>query len=429
MTSEEFTADLYAFMERKGLPITKVPSLGYQPLDLLLLYKLVIARGGMDAVTRHQEWKAVYQDLHIPTMSTSASYNTRTNYKKYLYLYELEHCDFSDEPPKHATPRYAIGGYIRIVSEVMEGQVFYARIVRDRYTSAGTSDGDAQSAAGGFEYYVHYNGWSNSHDEWMPEAVIGPLTGEEEAAGPETLSNPAPTRSSKSNRIIYTESSAIASPRASPKGTVSPAMGKAKAHSTPASAHPGLIAEAEAAAPLEQGEKFETAEDAVDRDEKSVKKRIGVLLQDELAELTDASTTVVSLQHLSAEEEGRTKRLRNTHKPRVRKTRLHVPWMRQFDDLLLGIKAALPEADARPPTTGTAGAKKQAAAVPASSKVVDLPKDARSTPELLDAIKAAEHRLGEIKDRLKYCTRRLERTYGRAVMNGFLKASERHKAA
>lgn len=129
MTREAFIHDLYSFMKSRGQPITKLPSLGYQELDLYLLYQLVIARGGMDDVTRKQEWKLVYQDLGIPTMSTSASYNTRTNYKKYLYLYELEHCDFPDKNrPKDAKPKYQIGAFIRIVSSVFEGQVFYARV-------------------------------------------------------------------------------------------------------------------------------------------------------------------------------------------------------------------------------------------------------------------------------------------------------------
>ena len=129
MSKEAFLDDLYPFMQGRGQPISKLPSLGYQGLDLYLLYQLVIARGGMDEVTRKQEWKLVYQDLGIPTMSTSASYNTRTNYKKYLYLYELEHCDFPDKnKPRDAKPKYQIGDFIRIVSSVFEGQVFYAKV-------------------------------------------------------------------------------------------------------------------------------------------------------------------------------------------------------------------------------------------------------------------------------------------------------------
>lgn len=190
LSRDDFLRELYTLMEYKGQPITKVPSLGYRDLDLYHLYKLVIARGGMDEVTRKQEWKTVYQELGIPTMSTSASYNTRTNYKKYLYLYELEHCDFEDMPrPVGREPRFAIGQFIRIVSEVYEGQVFYAQVVKCRYRQ----DRNV--------YYVHYNGWSSSHDEWMPEEVLGELIGSERD-DPENLQNPAPSRSSKSNRII-----------------------------------------------------------------------------------------------------------------------------------------------------------------------------------------------------------------------------------
>ena len=190
---DEFVDSLYKFLESRGQPITKKPSLGYQELDLHLLYRLVVARGGMDRVTQRQEWKAVYQDLGIPTMSTSASYNTRTNYKKYLYLYELEHCDFPDQArPRGKEAKFEIGQFIRIVSETCQGQVFYAQILKCRFKD------------GNNVYYVHYNGWSTSHDEWMPEKVISPILQEEEN-NPELLSNPPPSRSSKSNHIISDE--------------------------------------------------------------------------------------------------------------------------------------------------------------------------------------------------------------------------------
>lgn len=185
----QFLHDLYTFMEQIGQPIVKIPHLGYQELDLYRLYQIVIQRGGMDQVTRRQEWKAVYQELGIPTMSTSASYNTRTNYKKHLYLYELEHCDFNDRRPPGMEPKFALGDHVRIISSNYEGQVFYARIVKCRWRT------------GRNEYYVHYNGWSNSHDEWMPENVLSPLL-PAECTRPEELLNPQPSRSSKSNHII-----------------------------------------------------------------------------------------------------------------------------------------------------------------------------------------------------------------------------------
>lgn len=178
-------------METIGQPITKTPSLGYQELDLYRLFHTVVSRGGMDEVTRRQEWKLVYQELEIPTMSTSASYNTRTNYKKYLYLYELDVCDWGEERPEDAPgPRFNVGDYVRIVSSMYGGQVFYAQISKYRYRNNTNS------------YYVHYNGWSTSHDEWMPEHVLEMLRPEEQSS-PANLANPSPTRSSKSNYIIY----------------------------------------------------------------------------------------------------------------------------------------------------------------------------------------------------------------------------------
>jgi len=178
-------------MEQIGQPITKMPSLGYQELDLHRLFAAVVTRGGMDEVTRRQEWKLVYQELEIPTMSTSASYNTRTNYKKYLYLYELEMCDWGEDRPMDAPgPKFQVGEYVRIVSSTYEGQVFYAQISKYRYRNSTNS------------YYVHYNGWSTSHDEWMPENVLNALH-PSELAHPADLANPSPTRSSKSNYIIY----------------------------------------------------------------------------------------------------------------------------------------------------------------------------------------------------------------------------------
>lgn len=255
MGREDFLRDLYAFMAKQGTPITKAPSLGYQPLDLYALYLAVLARGGMDAVTRKQEWKAVYQCLGLPTMSTSASYNTRTNYKKYLYLYELEHCQWpqattvltvshnnaasgtasssasSAEEEDVQPARFAVHQYIRIVSTAWEGAVFYGKILQIRYSSSNgskpsgsispSSDKSSEERRGTWEYYVHYNGWGTSHDEWMPEAVLSTLL-DEEASNPESLTNPPPTRSSKSNRLIESHPSSPRSPKTSQSVLQSP---------------------------------------------------------------------------------------------------------------------------------------------------------------------------------------------------------------
>lgn len=411
MTPAQFKQSLYTFMEKRGMPITKVPSLGYQELDLLKLYKLVIKRGGMDVVTRNQEWKSVYQDLEIPTMSTSASYNTRTNYKKYLYLYELEHCDFEnneDGEKRRTEPAFEVNDYIRIVSEVWDGQVFYAKIIKYRY------NGEEEQ----YEYYVHYNGWGASHDEWMPESVLSALT-EEEAEDPESLCNPAPSRSSKSNRIISSEKDGISSALASsPKSPASPAkklsitsaggqiFRHAKKKSTTTTTSEG---ESLGFGPISYGHNLANDQ---------VKERISAILQDELTELTHLPVSAVA--PVPADCAQIVIREKNLFKPKIRKYQLHTRHMlKHSTEKLLSLK---------PDITNTISSHLQAT-VPEKTKshtppsrALNLPKDKRSDEQLDQDVKSSENKLSEVKDRLRQCTRRLEKLYGKSAIQEYLKS-------
>lgn len=184
-----FLKDLHEFMSKRGHPILRPPSLGFQELDLYKLYRAVTQRGGMDEVTSKQEWKLIYNALDIPTISTSASYNTRTNYKKYLYLYELEHFETeADRLAETMNFRFNRGDYVRIESTT-QNQVYYARVIKKRFINNAKM------------YYIHYNGWSTTHDEWMPEYALQSLHSHEQYS-PSELKNPSATRSSKSNYLI-----------------------------------------------------------------------------------------------------------------------------------------------------------------------------------------------------------------------------------
>lgn len=414
MTPAQFKQSLYAFMEKRGMPITKVPSLGYQELDLLKLYKSVIKRGGMDAVSRNQEWKSVYQELEIPTMSTSASYNTRTNYKKYLYLYELEHCDFEkgeEGERKRAEPAFEVNDHIRIVSEVWDGQVFYAKIIKYRYNG---EDGQ-------YEYYVHYNGWGTSHDEWMPETVISALT-EEEAEDPEALCNPAPSRSSKSNRIIVSDrdgtGSAMSSPKASPKSPASPAK-------KPTSASVGVLPpfrhiKKKSTTTTSEGESLalESTPLTYNITKDRVKERISAILQDELTGLMHAPVPAVA--PIPADCAQIVMRGRNPFKPKIRKYQLHTRHMLKYStDRLLSLRPDITSTTLSHPQPTVPGKSKSHTA---HSRALNLPKDKRTDEQLDLDIKSGETRLGEAKDKLRQCTRKLERLYGKGAIQEYLKS-------
>lgn len=56
---DRFYRRLYRYREEIGQPIVRVPTLGFKELDLWILYREVIGRGGFDAVIAKKQWKEV----------------------------------------------------------------------------------------------------------------------------------------------------------------------------------------------------------------------------------------------------------------------------------------------------------------------------------------------------------------------------------
>ncbi|XP_075713935.1 AT-rich interactive domain-containing protein 3B isoform X2 [Rhinoderma darwinii] len=87
---KEFLDDLFVFMQKKGTPISRIPIMAKQLLDLYMLYKLVTEKGGLVEVINKKIWREITKGLNLPTSITSAAFTLRTQYMKYLYLYECE---------------------------------------------------------------------------------------------------------------------------------------------------------------------------------------------------------------------------------------------------------------------------------------------------------------------------------------------------
>ncbi|KAG7484727.1 hypothetical protein MATL_G00052890 [Megalops atlanticus] len=85
---QPFLDQLYAFMERRGSPISKVPNLGFKKIDLFLLFSVVKRLGGYERVTSERLWKQVYNELGGSPGSTSAATCTRRHYEKLILAYE-----------------------------------------------------------------------------------------------------------------------------------------------------------------------------------------------------------------------------------------------------------------------------------------------------------------------------------------------------
>lgn len=98
-----FQESVYSFMAKQGNSINKPPLLNNQGVNLHKLYELVSEHGGMDEVT-NQQWRSIYKQLGLRNMHTTASYNMKTLYKRYLYPYE-EYTKASVSQTRQATSK------------------------------------------------------------------------------------------------------------------------------------------------------------------------------------------------------------------------------------------------------------------------------------------------------------------------------------
>lgn len=86
---EQFFLDqLFAFMDKQGAPIHKVPNLGFKKINLFLMYSIVKRLGGYEKVTNDRMWKVVYNELGGCPDSTSAATCTRRHYERLMLPYE-----------------------------------------------------------------------------------------------------------------------------------------------------------------------------------------------------------------------------------------------------------------------------------------------------------------------------------------------------
>lgn len=86
---QQFLENLFTFMESRGTPVTILPVICRQAVDLYKLYHLVKERGGMVEISKGKRWRDVASAIGIGG-STSAGFTLKRNYGRYLFPYECK---------------------------------------------------------------------------------------------------------------------------------------------------------------------------------------------------------------------------------------------------------------------------------------------------------------------------------------------------
>lgn len=84
---DHFVAQLYKFMDDRGTPLNKTPTIAQKDVDFYKLFRLVHKMGGYNRVSNKTKWKSVTGRLKLP--QTQSAYNqVKQVYKKCLLSYE-----------------------------------------------------------------------------------------------------------------------------------------------------------------------------------------------------------------------------------------------------------------------------------------------------------------------------------------------------
>ncbi|XP_004518814.1 AT-rich interactive domain-containing protein 4B isoform X2 [Ceratitis capitata] len=84
---DRFVAQLYKYMDDRGTPLNKVPSIQNRDVDLYRLFRAVQKCGGYNRVTAKNQWKSIAVRLGFTPVTISVTNLVKQAYKKFLQPY------------------------------------------------------------------------------------------------------------------------------------------------------------------------------------------------------------------------------------------------------------------------------------------------------------------------------------------------------
>lgn len=85
---DRFVAQLYKFMDERGTPINRAPTISGRDLNLYKLFNIVQQMGGYNRVTNQNKWRTIYTKMGLIMTNPACSIQIKKAYKRYLHSFE-----------------------------------------------------------------------------------------------------------------------------------------------------------------------------------------------------------------------------------------------------------------------------------------------------------------------------------------------------
>lgn len=85
---DHFVAQLYKYMDDRGTPLNKLPSVAQRDIDLYGLFRAVHKLGGYNRVTSKNQWKSIAMRLGYMNSTISITNLVKQAYKRFLQPFE-----------------------------------------------------------------------------------------------------------------------------------------------------------------------------------------------------------------------------------------------------------------------------------------------------------------------------------------------------
>ncbi|VVD01543.1 unnamed protein product [Leptidea sinapis] len=96
---DHFVAQLYKFMDDRGTPLNRNPTIANKDIDLYRLFRVVQKLGGYNRVTNQNQWKSIADKMGFHPVTTTITNLCKQAYKKYLGVTLVAHPRGARTPP------------------------------------------------------------------------------------------------------------------------------------------------------------------------------------------------------------------------------------------------------------------------------------------------------------------------------------------